>query len=202
MADKKTVEKVKELLDGHVYAPLRETAEKWLAEADVKYGDKIDDLKGKAAPAKEKLDELKEKATPAMEKLGDAAEKYSEFAVDANEKLRGVSEKVAVKADEFAEKAAPAMEKLKEKAAPAVDKVLESEFIAKLKEGVASLDEVIETFSKPEMKKAMGEEAAEQIRKHAEEMKAQGKTYCDCPACTKAREILRDLGEDLEEPQA
>ena len=43
MADKKTVDKVKELLDGHVYAPLKEAAEKWLAEAEEKYGDKIGD---------------------------------------------------------------------------------------------------------------------------------------------------------------
>ena len=52
------------------------------------------------------------------------------------------------------------------------------------------------------MKEKMGEEAAEQIRKHAEAMKAEGKTYCDCPACTKAREILKDLNIDLDEPSA
>ena len=33
-------------------------------------------------------------------------------------------------------------------------------------------------------------------------MKAEGKTYCDCPACTKAREILKDLNIDLDEPSA
>ena len=32
MADKKTVDKVKELLGGHVYGPLKDAAEKWLAE--------------------------------------------------------------------------------------------------------------------------------------------------------------------------
>ena len=31
-------------------------------------------------------------------------------------------------------------------------------------------------------------------------MKAEGKKFCDCPACTKAREILKDLGVELEEP--
>lgn len=194
MADKKTVDKVKELLDGHVYSPLREAAEKWLAEADEKYGDKIDDLK--------------EKGSDAWDKIGDAAEKYSEKSIEANAKLAEARDKVTAGAEKLAEKASPVVDNLKEKAAPAiegikakaapaVDKVTESEFIKQLKEGIASLDEVIDTFSKPEMKANVGEEAAAQIRKHAEEMKAEGKTFCDCPACTKAREILKDLGEDL-----
>ena len=209
MADKKTIDKVKELLDGHVYAPLKEAAEKWLAEADEKYGDKFDDFK--------------EKGGEAWEKLGDAAEKFSEKTIGASEKLSKAGDKVAEKAGDFAEKAAPKIEEFKEKAAPkieelkdkaapkieelkgkaapVVDKVTESEFIKQLKAGISSLDEVIDTFSKPEMKEAMGEEAAEQIRKHAEAMKAEGKTYCDCPACTKAREILKDLGVDLDEPE-
>ena len=210
MADKKTVDKVKELLGGHVYAPLKEAAEKWLAEADEKYGDKFD--------------ELKEKGSDAFEKFGDFAEKYSDKTIEATEKLSKVSDKVAAGAEKFAEKAAPKIDELKEKAAPkidelkekaspkieelkgkaapVVDKVTEMEFIKQLKAGISSLDEVIDTFSKPEMKEMMGEEAAAQIKAHAEAMKAEGKTFCDCPACTKAREILRDLGEDIEVPEA
>lgn len=198
MADKKTVDKVKELLDGHVYAPLKEAAEKWLAEADEKYGDKFD--------------ELKEKGGEAWEKLNESAEKFSDKSIEANEKLTKAgekftdavekfSDKAAPKIDELKEKAAPKIEELKGKAAPVVDKVTESEFVKQLKAGISSLDEVIDTFSKPEMKEAMGEEAAEQIRKHAEAMKAEGKKFCDCPACTKAREILKDLGEDIEAPE-
>ena len=64
MADKKTVDKVKELLGGHVYGPLKEAAEKWLAEADEKYGDKFD--------------EFKEKSSETLDKLGEIAEKYTE----------------------------------------------------------------------------------------------------------------------------
>jgi gas vesicle protein/glutaredoxin len=199
MADKKTVDKVKELLSGHVYAPLKEAAEKWLAEADEKYGDKFDDFK--------------EKSSETLDKLGDIAEKYSDKSIEVTEKLAKVSDKIAEGVDKFSEKAAPVVEDLKEKAAPkieelkgkaapVVDKVTEMEFIKQLKAGIASLDEVIDTFSKPEMKEAMGEEAAAQIKAHAEAMKAEGKTFCDCPACTKAREILRDLGVDLEEPEA
>lgn len=199
MADKKTIEKVKELIDSNAYAPLKETAKKWLAAADEKYGDKFDDLK--------------EKAAPALDKLGDAAEKYSDFAIDANEKLKGVSDKVAEGTDKLKEKAGPAIgelkekaapvvdkavDKVKEKAAPVVDKALENEFIAQLKDSVSTLKDNIEFFGSDEAKRVFGEEAAEQIRKHSEELKAEGKTYCDCPACTKAREILRDMGVELE----
>jgi glutaredoxin/ElaB/YqjD/DUF883 family membrane-anchored ribosome-binding protein len=198
MADKKTVDKVKELLGGHVYAPLKEAAEKWLAEADEKYGDKFD--------------ELKEKGSETLDKLGEVAEKYSDKSIEVTEKLAKVSDKISEGADKLSEKAAPVVDSLKEKAAPkieelkgkaapVVDKVTENEFIKQLKAGISSLDEVIETFSKPEMKEAMGEEAAAQIKAHAEAMKAEGKTFCDCPACTKAREILKDLGVDLEEPE-
>ena len=146
MADKKTVDKVKELLGGHVYAPLKEAAEKWLAEADEKYGDKFD--------------ELKEKGSEALDKLGEFAEKYSEKSIEVGEKLAKVSDKLGESAEKFSEKAAPVVENLKDKAAPkieelkgkaapVVDKVTENEFIKQLKAGISSLDEVIDTFSKP-----------------------------------------------------
>lgn len=209
MADKKTVDKVKELLDGHVYAPLKEAAEKWLAEADEKYGDKFDDIKEKGGEAWDKLNEsaekFSEKSIEANEKLAKAGEKFTDavekFSDKAAPKIDELKEKAAPKIDELKEKAAPKIEELKGKAAPVVDKVTESEFIKQLKAGISSLDEVIDTFSKPEMKENIGEEAAEQIRKHAEAMKAEGKQFCDCPACTKAREILKDLGVDIEAPE-
>ena len=209
MADKKTVDKVKELLDGHVYAPLKDAAEKWLAEADEKYGDKFDELKEKGGEAWDKLNEsaekVSEKSIEANEKLTKAGEKFTDavekFSDKAAPKIDELKEKAAPKIDELKEKAAPALDELKGKAAPVVDKVTESEFIKQLKAGISSLDEVIDTFSKPEMKENVGEEAAEQIRKHAEAMKAEGKKFCDCPACTKAREILKDLGEDIEAPE-
>ena len=198
MADKKLIDKVKELLDSNANASLKDAAKKWLDEADAKYGDKFDNLK--------------EKGSEAWEKLGEFADKYSEKAIDANEKLGKVSDKVAETAEKFAEKAAPVvdglkekaapkLDELKEKAAPVVSKVTELEFIKQLKNGISSVDEVIDTFSDPEMRKNMGEEAAEQIKAHAEAIKAEGKKFCDCPACTKAREILKELGVDLEEPE-
>ena len=198
MADGKLIDKVKALLDSNANASLKDAAKKWLDEADEKYGDKFD--------------ELKEKGSDAWDKLGELADKYSEKSIEANEKLSKVSEKVAESAGKFAEKAAPVVDDLKEKAAPkieelkgkaapVVDKVTEMEFIKQLKAGIATLDEVIDTFSKPEMADKMGAEAAEQIRAHAEAMKAEGKKFCDCPACTQAREILKELGESIEEPE-
>lgn len=199
MADVKLIDKVKELLDSNASASIKEAARKWLDEADAKYGDKFD--------------ELKEKGGDAWEKLGDMAEKFSDKSIEANEKLAKVSEKVSAGAEKFVDKAAPVVDdlkdkaapmvgELKEKAAPVIDKVVESNFIKALKEGISSVDDVIETFSKPEMKEKVGEEAAAQIKAHAEAIKAEGKTFCDCPACTQARAILRDLGVDLEEPEA
>ena len=210
MVDKKLIDKVKELLDSNANASLKDAAKKWLDEADAKYGDKFDNLK--------------EKGGEALDKLGEFADKYSEKAIDANEKLGKVSDKVAETAEKFAEKAAPVVDglkdkaapkidelkekaapkidELKEKAAPVVSKVTELEFIKQLKNGISSVDEVIDTFSDPEMRKNMGEEAAEQIKAHAEAIKAEGKKFCDCPACTKAREILKELGVDLEVPEA
>jgi uncharacterized phage infection (PIP) family protein YhgE len=202
MADKKTVDKVKELLDGHVYAPLKETAEKWLNEADEKY-----DVKEKAGKAWDKLNEaaesfaessgkFNEKMNEAGEKFTAGAEKLAEKAGPAVDQLK---EKAGPAVDQLKEKAAPTVDKLKEKASPALDKVSESELIAKLKEGIATVNETIEHFSDPKVRENFGEEAAEQIKKHAEALKAEGKKYCDCPACTKAREILKDLGVELEE---
>ena len=71
MADKKLIDKVKELLDSNANASLKDAAKKWLDEADAKYGDKFDNLK--------------EKGGEALDKLGEFADKYSEKAIDAND---------------------------------------------------------------------------------------------------------------------
>ena len=210
MADKKLIDKVKELLDSNANASLKDAAKKWLDEADAKYGDKFDNLKEKGGEAWDKLgefaDKYSEKAIDANEKLGKVSDKVAEkagkFAEKAAPVVDGLKEKAAPKIDEFKEKAAPKIDELKEKAAPVVSKVTELEFIKQLKAGVSSVDEVIDTFSDPEMREKMGEEAAEQIKAHAEAIKAEGKKFCDCPACTKAREILKELGVDLEAPEA
>ena len=198
MADQKTIDKVKELLEGHCYGPLKEAAEKWLEVADEKY-----DVKEKAAKAKDALgdavDTVRENAGPAWEKAkekaGPALEKAKEKAGVAFDKIQ---ETDAYK--DIQGKAEPYIDKVKEKADPALEKLAEMELIKQLKEGVATLTENIEFFSSDKGAEVVGsKEAAEQIKAHAEAMKAEGKEFCDCEACTKAREILKDLGEDIGE---
>lgn len=116
MANKETVEKVKSLLEGHCYGPLKEAAEDWL------------------------------------DKLDTEAEKLAE------EKLKPM-----------------------------------------LKEGVATVNEMIELFGSEEGRAKFGGELADKIKGHAEELKEAGEKFCDCDACKKARSILEDLGEKLED---
>lgn len=114
MAEQKTVDKMKELLSGHCWEPMKEAAQEWVDAV----GTEAEDL------AKEKL-------------------------------------------------------------------------LPFLKGSVATVDEMLETFSAADAKEKFGD-MADEILKHAEELKAQGKKFCDCPACTKAKEILSDLGEKLD----
>lgn len=77
------------------------------------------------------------------------------------------------------------------------EKVAKEKLIPMLKGGVATVDEMLETFQKPEVKEKFGD-MADQILDHAKELKAKGEKFCDCPACTKAKEILAELGEKLD----
>ena len=116
MANQNTIDKVKSLLEGHCYAPLKEAAEEWLA------------------------------------KVGTEAEEVAE------NKLKPL-----------------------------------------LKEGVATVEEMIDLFGSKEGIEKFGEELAGKIKAHAEELKAKGEKFCDCDACTKARAILEDLGDKLDD---
>ena len=201
MADQKIVEKVKALLEGNVYGPLKEAAEKWLEVADEKY-----DVKEKAAKAKDAFDDAVDVVKDAAEKAAPAIEKAKEKAAPAIEKAK---EKAGEAFDKLQDtdtykdlqgKAEPYLEKVKEKADPALEKIAEIELIKQLKEGIATLTENIEFFSTDKGAEVVGsQELADQIKAHAEAMKAEGKEFCDCEACTKAREILKDLGEDIGE---
>ena len=183
MANKETVNKVKSLLEGHCYGPLREAAEKWLAAADEKY-------------------DIKDKADKAWDKLNDAADKFSDASIKFNEKMAGVSEDVGEAYDKISEKAAPVVDKIQEKAAPVVDKagekLLEVELIKQLKEGINSVGDLIETFGNKDAAEKFGDDFAAKMKEHAEELKAKGEAFCDCDACKKARSILKDFGEDVE----
>ena len=200
MANKDTVNKVKSLLEGHCYGPLREAAEKWLAVADEKY-------------------DIKEKAGQAWDKLNDAADKFSDSSIKFNEKMAGASEKVADAYDKLAEKAAPAIDKLGDlaekyagadteigqkfaevgdKIEDSAEKLAENELIKQLKEGINSVGDLIETFGADDAKEKFGEDFTEKMKKHAAELKEKGEAFCDCDACKKARSILKDFGEDVE----
>ena len=67
-----------------------------------------------------------------------------------------------------------------------------------LKEGIATVDEMIELFGSEEGRAHFGEEMANKIKSHAEALQANGDKYCDCDACKKARAILAELGEKLD----
>ncbi len=63
-------------------------------------------------------------------------------------------------------------------------------YIDALKNGVATIDELIGFAGSDHAKKLMGEEAAAGLLAHAKDIKAKGAKYCDCPACTAALAIL------------
>ena len=199
MANKETVDKVKSLLEGHCYGPLRDAAEKWLEVADEKYA-------------------VKDKAGKAWDKLNDAAVKFSDASIKFNEKMGDVSDKAADLADKIQENAGPAMDKLSDlagkysdaavkaneklgdvsgKVGDAAEKLAESELVKQLKEGICSVGDLLDTFGGKEAAERFGEDFTGKMKAHAETLKAKGEQFCDCDACVKAREILKDLGEDI-----
>ena len=118
---------------------------------------------------------LLENAAPAIDKLGDMAEKYAGESTEFGKKMAEVSDKLGDSAEKLAE----------------------TELIKQLKEGINSVGDLLETFGADDAKDKFGEEFAEKIKSHAEELKAKGEEFCDCDACKKARSILKDFGEDV-----
>jgi hypothetical protein len=110
-----------------------------------------------------------------VDKLGDMAEKYVGKDTEIGKKIAEVSDKVGDSAEKLAE----------------------VELIKQLKEGINSVGDLLETFGADDAKEKFGEEFAEKIKSHAEELKAKGEEFCDCDACKKARSILKDFGEDV-----
>ncbi|BBF44852.1 methyl-accepting chemotaxis protein [Lachnospiraceae bacterium KM106-2] len=63
--------------------------------------------------------------------------------------------------------------------------------IKEISADILLVDDVI-NFTKSSMAaEQFGAERAKKIAKHAEEIKAAGAKYCDCPACTAGLEILQ-----------
>ena len=92
-----------------------------------------------------------------------------------------------------------AAEEWLEKAGTEAEKVAEEKLKPMLKEGVATVNEMIDLFGSEEGREKFGADLADKIKGHAEDLKAQGKKFCDCDACKKAMDILEDLGEKLDD---
>lgn len=77
------------------------------------------------------------------------------------------------------------------------EKAAEEKLIPLLKDGVATVDEMLELFGADDAAEKFGEMAAG-ILEYAKGLQAAGKKYCECPSCTLAKEILADFGEKLD----
>ena len=64
------------------------------------------------------------------------------------------------------------------------------EYIAELEADIMPIDSLIRFAQSQEGKTYFGAETAAEIVSHAEEIKADGAKYCDCPACAIAASIL------------
>lgn len=77
----------------------------------------------------------------------------------------------------------------------AMDTPAEQEYAEKLvaeaKADVMTNEQVIAAMDIPEVKAHLGDELASMIKAHAEELKANGVEYCDCPACAAGMKIIK-----------
>ena len=69
--------------------------------------------------------------------------------------------------------------------------------IAEAKADICTIDNVYELFVSDEGKKMFGEDKARELAEHAKEVKAAGKEYCDCGACTGAKFVIDHESEML-----
>ena len=91
-----------------------------------------------------------------------------------------------------------AAEEWLEKAGTDAEQLAEDKLKPMLKEGVATVEEMIELFGSKEGIAKFGEDLAGKIKSHAEELQAKGEKFCDCDACKKALGILEDFGEAID----
>ena len=66
-------------------------------------------------------------------------------------------------------------------------------YIAALEDGLVTVDELAAFAASDAGKQLFGDKQGEVVS-HAQALKAEGKPYCDCPACKLAAEILKDKG--------
>lgn len=66
-------------------------------------------------------------------------------------------------------------------------------YIEALKQGVSTIDELLDFVASEHAVQIMGADAAKQLLAHAKDIQAKGAKFCDCPACTADLAILREL---------
>ena len=72
----------------------------------------------------------------------------------------------------------------------AANKEATAAYVAALENGILGVDEGIAFLSTEDAKKKFGAEEADKMLAHMKQLKAKGKTHCDCEACQLAAEIL------------
>ncbi|WP_444317898.1 molecular chaperone Hsp90 [Megasphaera sp.] len=66
-------------------------------------------------------------------------------------------------------------------------------YIEALKQGVSTIDELLDFAASEHAVQIMGADAAKQLLAHAKDIQTKGAKFCDCPACTADLAILREL---------
>jgi hypothetical protein len=70
-------------------------------------------------------------------------------------------------------------------------------YLAELEEDITSIDDLLAFASSEEAVEIFGADGAKGFLAHAQELKANGAKYCDCPACKAALAILNKKAELL-----
>lgn len=66
-------------------------------------------------------------------------------------------------------------------------------YMNELKADIMPIDQLIGFAGSETGEEYFGQDAAQNIKAHAEEIKENGSCYCDCPACAAAEAILKKL---------
>ena len=72
----------------------------------------------------------------------------------------------------------------------AFEKIAVDNLLAALEDNLVDVDEMLQTAHSGEAVKCFGVEGAKKFTDNAEALKASGAQYCNCLACTVAREVL------------
>ena len=71
------------------------------------------------------------------------------------------------------------------------EKIAAKNLIAEIENDLVTIDELLTFARSAHAIQILGKEGARKLLAHANELKASGAKYCDCPACTPAAEILQ-----------